>query len=81
MIALDCQPYSLVDDIGFRALVHALEPRCNVPSQRYFSETMIPSIIDRMACVIRDKLEVVSFTTDVWSSNVSSDSLLSLTAH
>jgi len=27
MIALDCQPYSVVDDIGFRALVHVLEPR------------------------------------------------------
>ena len=37
-----------------------------------------------MVHVISGKLEVVkylSFTTDVWSSNVSSDSLLSLTAH
>ena len=51
MIALDCQPYSVVDDIGFRALIHALEPRYNVPSRRYFSETMIPSIVDRMACI------------------------------
>ena len=79
MIALDCQPYSVVDDIGFRALIHALEPRYNIPSRRYFSETMIPSIVDRMACVIRDKLKVVkyvSFTTDVWSSNVSSVSLI-----
>ena len=45
---------------------------------------VIPSIVDKMIRVIRSKLEVVkylSFTTDVWSLNVSSDSLLSLTAH
>ena len=43
-IALDCQPYS-VDDIGFGALIHALEPRYNIPSLRYFSETVIPSVV------------------------------------
>ena len=61
-----------------------LEPRYNIPSQKYFSETVIPSIVERMVCVIRGKLKVIkylSFTNDVWSSNVSSDSLLSLTDH
>ena len=36
MIALDCQPYSLVNDVGFKALVRALEL---IPSRRYFCET------------------------------------------
>ena len=84
MIALDCQPYSVVDDIGFRAMVQALDPRYNLPSRRYFTETVIPTIVVWMVQTIKANLKSVSylsFTTDVWSSNVSSDSLLSLTAH
>ena len=38
MIALDSQPFSLVDDPGFTRLVHELEPRYSLPStwQRIF---------------------------------------------
>ena len=32
MIAQDCQPYPVVGDIGFGALIHVLEPRYNIPS-------------------------------------------------
>ena len=32
MIALDSQPFSLVDDPGFTRLVHELEPRYSLPS-------------------------------------------------
>ena len=39
MIAVDNQPFSLVEDIGFIRLLHTLEPRYNLPSQKYFSET------------------------------------------
>ena len=84
MIALDCQPYSVVDDSGFKALVHALEPKYQIPSRRYFCEVVIPSIVRMMRERIKKKLEVmqyVSLTTDIWSSDVNSDSLLSVTAH
>ena len=84
MIALDCQPYSLVEDVGFKALVRALEPKYQIPSRRYFCETVIPEMVCTMESRIKSKLEgmqYVSFTTDVWSSDVNSDSLLSLTAH
>ena len=84
MIALDCQPYSLVNDVGFKALVRALEPKYLIPSRRYFCETVIPEMVCTMESRIKSKLEgmqYVSFTTDIWSSDVNSDSLLSLTAH
>ena len=50
MIALDCQPYNVVDDRGSKALVHALEPKYQIPSQRYFCEhlTVIPKIVCMM---------------------------------
>jgi len=61
MIALDCQPYSVVDDIGFRAMVQALEPRYNLPSRRYFTETVIPTIVERMVQTIKANLKSVSY--------------------
>ena len=84
MIARDCQPYSVVEDAGFNALVHVLEPRYHIPSRKYFRETVIPGIVKTVEAKIKTKLEgvnYISFTTDVWSSEVNSDSLLSLTAH
>ena len=39
MIALDCQPISIVEDIGFNYFVKAIEPRHTIPSRKYFSET------------------------------------------
>ena len=84
MIAIDCQPYSLVDDIGFKSLVGTLEPKYQIPSRRYFCETVIPEMAHNMERRIKNKLEGVqhvSFTTDVWSCDVNSESLLSLTAH
>ena len=35
MIALDNQPFSIVDNTGFKSLVHMLEPRYKLPSRRY----------------------------------------------
>ena len=83
MIALDCQPYSVVDDGGFKALVHALEPKYQIPSQRYFCKIVIPSIVRTMQKRITKNLEemqYVSLTSDIWSSDVNNDFLLSVTA-
>ena len=43
MIALDYQPISLIEDIGFLKFVTALEPRYKVPS-RYITETVLKKI-------------------------------------
>ena len=37
-MALDDQPFSVVEDIGFRRLVEHIEPRYTIPSRRYFSD-------------------------------------------
>ena len=84
MIARDCQPYSVVEDAGFKSLVHVLEPRYHIPSRKYFRETVIPGIVKTIEAKIKTKLQgvnYISFTTDVWSSEVNSDFLLSFTAH
>ena len=84
MISIDTQPFCIVDNEGFTNLLKALEPRYSLPSTKYMTETVLPRIMAGItACV---KLEMAnvkwfSFTTDIWSTDISSHSLLSLTAH
>jgi len=33
MIAIDCQPTSMVDDVGFKQMLKVLEPRYHCPSR------------------------------------------------
>lgn len=44
MIALDCQPFSVVGNVGFVCILHAAEPRYVLPSRRYITVTTIPQI-------------------------------------
>ena len=65
-----------------------LEPRYHIrnriPSLKYFRETIIPGIVNTIEGKIKAKLQginYISFTTDIWSSEFNSDSVLSFTAH
>ena len=40
MIAIDNQPFSIVEDQGFIKLLAELKPRYVIPSTEYFNETM-----------------------------------------
>ena len=85
-MALDCQPISIVEDIGFNCFVKALEPRYSIPSRKYFSETVIPRIHDGVKAELMKKVHssgvtAYSFTCDIWSTSTAGLSLLSLTAH
>lgn len=48
MIAIDCHPLSVAEDVGFNRVLKALEPRYNCPSRKYFSERVIPKICGGM---------------------------------
>lgn len=82
-IALDDQPLSVVANVGFSRLLEHLEPRYELPSRHYFTDTALPAIHNKL----RDQLLALSsevpafgFTTDIWSSSVCLMSLLSCTA-
>ena len=84
MIALDYQPFSIVDDVEFTKLLHALEPRYVLPSRRYMTETVVPRICSSIKRKVEQQLVGVphiSFTSDLWSTTLSVSSLISLTAH
>ena len=44
MMALDCQPFSVVEDQGFVSLLNQLQPCYKIPSCKYFSATLIPEL-------------------------------------
>ena len=41
MIVLDCYPFSLLGDKGFRALLQVAEPRFNIPNRTTFAQDII----------------------------------------
>lgn len=83
MIAADCQPFSVVEDIGFSRLMQKVKPNYTLPSRRYFSEKIVPAIYTKVlkkVNIIINESENISFTTDIWTSS-SNHSFISLTAH
>ena len=83
MMALDFQPFSIVEDTGFTALINHLDPRYKVPSRKYFSTTLIPEMYDQAKEKVKKTISQqshIALTTDIWSSRAH-DSFISFTAH
>lgn len=85
MIALDLQPYSVVDNVGFSRLLAYLKPQYSLPSPSYFSRTAIPGMYEDVKRIIRAHLQeaesgVVHFTSGIWTSPQPRE-YLTLTAH
>lgn len=82
-IALDNQPFSIVQDAGFSKLVEFFEPRFAMPNHKYFSDVCLPelyTVVHRHVENLISDAVAISFTTDIWPSSVSQVSMLSLTA-
>ena len=71
MIAIDCHPLSVTEDVGFTQVLKVLEPRYNCPSRKYFMECIIPKICaeikEEVSKLVSSDEPVVSLTTDIWS--------------
>lgn len=83
MIALDCQPFSIAEDLGFTRLMKHCAPNYEIPSRKFFSVNIIPSIYTSLVekvTAVTDQAENISLTTDVWTNN-SNYSFISLTGH
>ena len=82
--AIDTQPLSIVDNGGFMKLLNTLKPRYTIPSRKYMTDTILPRILEGITCSVKSEIAHVlwfSFTTDIWSTDISSNSFLSFTAH
>lgn len=86
MMALDYQPFSVVEDEGFKRLIMLVAPKYVLPCRRYFGETVLAGMYDRLRVKVGEALasscEFLALTTDEWSAdNAPGVALLSLTAH
>lgn len=83
MMYVDLQPFSIVEDKGFRELVHELNPAYQIPSRKIFSKTLLPAKFEELSTVIREELRSgLSFcaTSDCWSSTTAK-SFIAVTVH
>ena len=70
--------------MGFTSLLQTIEPRYKIPSRKYFADNVLPKIkesIDAKLAQLLKDVEFLSLTTDIWSTNLSNESLISMTAH
>lgn len=83
MIVRDLQPFSVVDDPGFRELVATLSPTYELPSRTTLTRNYLASkFVDMEAAVKRtlDCVDYVSLTTDIWTSRTT-QAYIAITAH
>lgn len=84
MIAVDNQPMSIVEDSGFARLMNKMKPRYKLPSRKYMADVIIPDIYKRTKDALKNDLlhaVAISATTDMWTSDNSTHSFMSFTAH
>ena len=71
MMALDSQPFSIVEDAGFIYLLANVCPKYVISSRKYFSEKIIPGIYSTIKTKLHEEIHShgdkfpVSFTTDI----------------
>ena len=82
-IAVDMRPFSVVENVGFRRLLHTLEPKYTIPSRAHFARTVVLNLYkESKANVIQTlkKAESIAITTDGWTSR-GMQSYITITAH
>lgn len=83
MIALDLQPFSVVDDTGFRRLLKALDPSYVLPNRKTISNTLVPQLYSKIkeeVMVKISKASAVCLTTDCWTSRTTT-CFMAVTCH
>lgn len=82
MVVKDLQPFSIVDDCGFKELVALLDPRYTLPSRRVLKEMVVKRYEEEKtkAKAVMQRVEAVSLTADMWTS-INMDAYLAVTCH
>ncbi|XP_040278097.1 E3 SUMO-protein ligase ZBED1-like [Bufo bufo] len=79
----DMVPFLTVEKRGFQNMIKTLDPRYEVPSRKYFSQTEMPKLYDKVREQVKNELRSIKYyatTTDLWSSRTM-EPYISLTIH
>ncbi|XP_034398563.1 zinc finger BED domain-containing protein 1-like [Cyclopterus lumpus] len=82
MIVKDTQPFTVVDDVGFRAFVSKLDPNYVIPTRQAL-KAMVEAKYELAKEKAKAKMETVvavSLTSDMWTS-INMDAYLAVTCH
>lgn len=63
MMALDNQPFTIVEDEGFIRLMAHLQPRYVIPSRRYFAESGLQQLYEELRAKVAAELVSVDFVS------------------
>lgn len=77
------QPFSLVNDVAFRNLLHELNPAYEIPSRKTVTNVMLPAAYVNAKQIVEQKLQdirTVCLTTDCWTS-AANESYMAVTGH
>ncbi|XP_036320336.1 zinc finger BED domain-containing protein 1-like [Rhagoletis pomonella] len=83
MIVKDFQPFSIVEDVGFKNFISELNPSYHIPSRTFLTKKLLPQVYEERVNEVKQILSEANFvclTTDAWTS-LTSESFVSLTAH
>ncbi|XP_072400230.1 zinc finger BED domain-containing protein 4-like [Diabrotica undecimpunctata] len=83
LFTIDLQPFSLVEDTGFRHFVNTLNPAYQLPSRKYVTNTLLPALYEEKLHNVREMVKTVSsvtITTDCWTS-INTESFMATTIH
>ncbi|CAF4948123.1 unnamed protein product [Pieris macdunnoughi] len=80
----DLQPFSIVEDKGFRELINFAFPNYTIPSRKYFANNLLPGLYEEIKIntktALNEDAKSVCLTTDMWTSR-NNDSYLAVTGH
>lgn len=81
---IDCRPFSMVEDTGFKNFIKLLNPSYTLPSRKTLSNTALPYLYEKCVSDMKIKMKAealsICLTTDCWTS-INNQSFLALTAH
>jgi len=83
MIAIDAQPYSIVEDPGFTNYSKALDSRYNLPSRGYLKNVLMLDLFKETSAKLSTIFEGISdiaVTCDLWTSRANT-CFLTVTCH
>lgn len=80
----DYQPFSIVEDRGFKAFVEGLNPSYTLPNRKVLSNNYLPALYETCLTETKEKLErealSICLTSDICTSS-NNDAYLGLTGH
>lgn len=84
LITKDFQPFSVVEDSGFRDFIFALNPGYKLPTRKTLTNVLLPAVFEevylKVSDLLRDEVMSITITTDCWTSR-NTDGVMAVTGH